>query len=57
MLSEISQTETNTVWYHLNVESKKYNKIVNIEKDIFTDIENKLMVISGEREEDKARQG
>ena len=30
MLSEISQTKTNTVWYRLYVESKKYNKLVNI---------------------------
>ena len=30
MLSEISQTKTNTVWYHLYVESKIYNKLVNI---------------------------
>ena len=26
MLSEISQWKINTVWYHLYVESKKYNK-------------------------------
>ena len=32
MLSEISQRKTNTVWYHLCVESKKYNKLVNIRK-------------------------
>ena len=32
MLSEISQTMTNTVWYCLHVESKKYNKLVNITK-------------------------
>ena len=33
MLSEISQTEkANTSWYHLYVESKKYNKLVNITK-------------------------
>ena len=32
MLSEISQRKTNTVWYHLYVESKKYNKLVNIIK-------------------------
>ena len=30
MLSEISQRKTNTAWYHLHVESKKYNKLVNI---------------------------
>ena len=29
MLSEISQTKTNTVWYRLYLESKKYNKLVN----------------------------
>ena len=32
MLSEISQRKTNTVWYHLHVESKEYNKLVNITK-------------------------
>ena len=29
MLSEISQRKINTIWYHLYVESKKYNKLVN----------------------------
>ena len=39
------------VWYHLYVESKKYNKLVNITKrSRLTDIENKLVVTSGERE-------
>ena len=32
LLSEISQRKTNTVWYHLHVEPKKYNKLVNIKK-------------------------
>ena len=32
MLNEVSQTETNTVSYHLYVDSKKYNKLVNITK-------------------------
>ena len=32
MLNEISQTETSTVSYHLYVESKKYNKLVNMTK-------------------------
>ena len=32
-LSEISQKKTNTVWYHLHVESKKYKKLVNITKN------------------------
>ena len=29
MLNELSQTKTNTIWYHLYVESKKYTKLVN----------------------------
>ena len=32
MLSKIHQRNTNTVWYHLHMESKKYNKLVNISK-------------------------
>ena len=32
MLSEIRQRKTNTVCYHLCVESKKYNKLLNIKK-------------------------
>ena len=32
MLSEISQRKTNSVGHHLYVESKKYNKPVNITK-------------------------
>ena len=31
-LSEISQGKTNAVCYHLYVESKKYNKLMNITK-------------------------
>ena len=30
MLNEISQTETNIVWYHFYVEFWKYSKLVNI---------------------------
>ena len=30
MLGEINQRKTDTVWYHLYVESKKENKLVNI---------------------------
>ena len=30
MLNEISQRTTNTLWYHLYVEYKKYNKLVHI---------------------------
>ena len=32
ILSEICQRKTNTIWYHLYVEYKKYNKQVNITK-------------------------
>jgi len=32
ILKEIKQKKRNTVWYHLHVESKKYNKLVNITK-------------------------
>ena len=28
MLSEVSQRKSNSLWYHLYVESKKYNKLV-----------------------------
>ena len=49
MLSEIRQRKTNTVWYHLYVESKKQNKLVNKQKgERLTDIENKLVVTSVE---------
>ena len=32
MASEISQRKTNTIWYHLYVECKKHNKLMNITK-------------------------
>ena len=51
MLNEISQIETNTVSYHLHVESKKYNKLLNITtRNTLTVIENKSVVTSGMRE-------
>ena len=49
MLSEISQRKTNTVWYHLYVESKKIQQTsVYNKKEADTDIENKPVVTSGE---------
>lgn len=33
MLSEISQKKTNTSWYRLQVETKKYYKLVNKTKN------------------------
>ena len=56
MLSEISQTKTNTAWHHLYVEPKKmqqiseYNNNNNNKKSRLTDTESKLVVTSGERE-------
>ena len=43
-----SDRKTNTVWYHLYVESKKYSKLENKAKKE-SDSENKLVVTSGER--------
>ena len=42
ILSEVNQSKTNIIWYHLYVESIK---------QILRDIENKLMVTKGERRE------
>ena len=45
MLRKVSQRKTNTVWYNLYVESKIYNKLVNImKKAALIDIESKLVV-------------
>ena len=45
-----AERETNTGLYHLDIESKNYNKLMNItKKNRFTDIDNKLVVTSGER--------
>ena len=54
MPSEISQRKTNTVWYHLYVESKKKKNTTNwwIQKkgSRLTDTENKLGVTSERKE-------
>ena len=52
MLSEISQTEEDTIWYHFYVESKKQTNLVNMTKKKQTHryIENKLVVTSKKRE-------
>ena len=49
MLSEISQTKTNNIWYHLYVESTKYNKLLNITKKSQTYRGNNLVVATGEK--------
>ena len=45
MLSEINQRKSNTIWFHLYVESKEQNKQ---NSNRLTDSENKLMVVGGE---------
>ena len=51
ILSEVSQTKTNIIWYLLYVESKKkwYKRTYVQNTNRLTDIENKLMVTKGER--------
>ena len=49
VLTEVSQTKIHIVWYHVHVESKIYNKLVNItstKKGKLIDKENKLAVSS-----------
>ena len=54
ILSEVSQTKTNIICYHLYVESKKkwykWTYIQNRNRPI--DVENKLMVTKGEKREE-----
>lgn len=49
LLSGISQTEKGKHWYHLYVESKKHNKLVNKSKKKCLDRENTLAAASKER--------
>ena len=49
MLSEISQRKTNTVCYHIYVESKKRIQQISEYNKKERDTENKLVVTSGER--------
>ena len=60
MLSEVSHTKTNTLHFHLFVESKKkkirqMNKYNKPEKDI--DTENKLVVTRTERSRGRSKIG
>ena len=47
MPNEVNQRKTSTVWYHLYVESKKYNRLVNITEKQTQIQKNKLVVTSG----------
>ena len=50
ILNEVGQTKTNTVWYHLYVESKIWYKWTYVQnRNRPTDTENKLMVTKEER--------
>ena len=59
MQSDISQTEKDRCCMISHVESKNYIELVNItkNKNRLTDIENKLVVASGEREWGGATKG
>ena len=48
ILSEVSQTETNTI-YCLYVESKKIIQMNLQNRNSITDVENKLMITKGEK--------
>ena len=51
MPSKVRWRNTNTLWYHLYVESNKSNKPVTITKKIrLTDIEKKLIFTNGDGE-------
>ena len=58
MLGEMSDRKINTVWYHLNVESQKVDQNSNVTKrSRFTDIDYKLSVTSGDRDEGRGKIG
>ena len=47
-LSEVSQRKTNTIWYHLYVESEIWHKWTYLRnRNRFTDTENRLVVAKG----------
>ena len=49
ILSEESQKKTNTIWYHLYVESKIWHKWTYLRnRNRLADIENRLVVAKGE---------
>ena len=52
----LSLRKTNTLWYHLHMEYKKYSKLVNIIKKQ-TDRYRELIVANGETEEERDKIG
>ena len=59
LLSEISRRKTNTVWYHLYVESQKEHKWIYIyaKSSRLTDIKSKLVITEGEKKEGRDELG
>ena len=57
MLSEISQTNKDKTIYHLHLESKKYNKQVNITKKKQIHKYRELLVTNGEKEVERGNIG
>ena len=51
VLSEISQTKKNTVWFHLHMEFKKQNKWTNVTKQKLSDTKIKEVAVRGARHE------
>ena len=50
ILSEVRKRKTNTVWYHLYVEAKTWQKWIYLwNRNRLTDIENRLAVAKGKR--------
>ena len=50
ILSEVSQTNTNTIWYYLYVESKMRHTWTYLwNKNRLTDVDNRLVVAKGEK--------
>ena len=45
-----SEKDKYHIWYHLNMESKIYNELVNITKGADSHVESQIVVISGEGE-------
>ena len=51
ILNEVSQKKTNSIWYHICVESKIWHKWTYLwNRNRLTDLENRLVVAKGEEE-------
>ena len=58
ILNEVTQTKTNTIWYHLYVESKNMYKLTYLlNRNQLTYIENKLTVTKREMRKGKDKAG